>query len=90
MKCYIISYDLVGYRNYDAIHNAIKSYSMWAKATESTWIIMTYQNATQIRDHLVRFMDHNDRLMVIKGGGEAAWNNALADNKWLKENLAKI
>lgn len=90
MKCYIISYDLVGFRNYEAIHNAIKSYGSWAKVTESTWVIMTYQSSTQIRDYLIKFMHYNDKILVMKGGGEAAWNNAMADNNWLMENLAKI
>lgn len=89
MKCYIITYDLRQFRNYDALYNGIKSYGTWGKITESTWAIVTYQNAAQIRDYLLNFIDSDDRLFVIKGGGEAAWQNAIADNNWLQQQLPK-
>lgn len=77
-------------RNYQALYNAIKSYQNWGKITESSWAVITHQTSSQIRDYLQGFVDYNDRLMVIKSGGEAAWQNALADNNWLRENLAKL
>jgi len=90
MRCYIIAYDLRLYRNYEALHNAIKSYGTWGKINESTWAIVTQQNSIQIRDYLLNFMDKDDRLFVIKSGAEAAWLNAMADNEWLKQQLPKI
>lgn len=89
MKCYIITYDLRKFRNYDALYNAIKSYGTWGKITESTWAIVTYQNTAQIRDYLLNFIDNDDRLFVIKSGGEAAWQNAIAENNWLQQHLPK-
>ncbi len=89
MKCYIITYDLcVPGRDYSSLYEAIKSYSRWGKITQSTWAIVTTFNAQEIRDHLLRYMDDNDRLMVIKGGASAAWRHAMASNEWLKTNLA--
>jgi len=90
MKCYIITYDLRKHRNYDALHNAIKAYGTWGKITESTWAIVTYQNSTQIRDYLLNFVDKDDRLFVIKSGGDAAWLNAIAEYNWLQQNLPKV
>ena len=87
MTCYIISYDLVRNRNYGQLHNAIKTYSKWAKITESTWAVVTTKSAVQIREHLLKFMDNDDRLFVIKSGVEAAWQNSICKNAWLKENL---
>jgi hypothetical protein len=90
MKCYLIIYDLRKYRNYEELYQAIKSYGTWGKITESVWAIVTTQNSVQIRDHLLRFLDNDDRLMVIKSGGEAAWQNAIANNQWLKEQLPNV
>lgn len=90
MKCYLISYDLINQRDYDSLHEAIKSYGTWAKITESFWAIVTTQSSTQIRDYLKKFMDNDDRIFVIKSGSEAAWTNSLASNEWLKKNLVKV
>ena len=90
MNCYIISYDLRKFRNYDALYNAIKSFGTWGKINESMWAIVTYQSSAQIRDYLLRYLDRDDRLFVIKSGGEAAWQNAIADDQWLRQQLPKI
>jgi FAD/FMN-containing dehydrogenase len=90
MKCYIITYDLRKFRNYDALYFAIKSYGTWGKITESTWAIVTNQNTAEIRNYLLNFIDDDDRLFVIKSGGEAAWQNTIAENHWLQQHLPKI
>lgn len=88
MTCYIVSYDLVQPgRNYDPLYEAIKSYSRWAHVHESVWAVVTNSSAVQIRDHLSRHLDANDRLFVVKSGVEAAWRGVLCSNNWLKENL---
>ena len=87
MTCYIISYDLVNERDYERLYAAIKSYSNWAKITESTWAIVTDKSAKEVRDKLIESMDEDDRLIVIKSGGEAAWKNASCSNEWLQKNL---
>ncbi len=86
MVCYIISYDLVKDKNYEKLYEAIKSFG-WAKITESTWAIITDKSAKELRDHLTKFIDSNDRLFVIKSGVEAAWRNVICNNEWLKTNL---
>lgn len=90
MHCYIVIYDLTKpVRNYTGLYSALKSYEKWGKITESTWAIVTDSNAVDIRSYLLSFLDNDDRLMVIKSGQEAAWNNAKASNEWLQNNLAK-
>ena len=82
-------YDLIAPgRNYQGLYDAIKSYKKWGKLTESCWAIVTTSSAVEIRNYLQCFMDNNDRLMIIKGGGEAAWRNMMADSQWLKQHLA--
>lgn len=86
--CYIVMYDLCQPgRNYEGLYTALKSYIRWGRITESTWAVVSESSATEIRDHLLNFVDSNDRLMVIKSGKEAAWLNALASSEWLKTNL---
>jgi hypothetical protein len=87
MKCYIISFDLKAYRNYDRFYDAIKSYGTWAKITESTWAIVTSQNTTQIRDLLMQHIDSDDRLFIIKSSGTSAWHNSITKIEWLKKYL---
>ena len=87
MTCYIISYDLVKERDYKGLYEVIKSYSNWTHIAESTWAIVTSDEAKQIRDNLKKHIDSDDRLFVIKSGKEAAWMNVLCENKWLKDNL---
>ena len=87
MNCFIITYDLIRGGDYTALHNAIKSYGTWAKITESTWGIVTRKSAEEIRDSLLIHMDNNDRLFVIKSGGEAAWMNAICKNEWLQKHI---
>ena len=88
MKCYLISYDLRKTRNYEALYEAIKSFGPWGKINESTWIIGSYQSAVQIRDYLLNFIDSDDRLFIVKSDREAAWQNVMADNQWLKNTLS--
>ena len=90
MNCYIITYDLRFGGNYTTLHNAIKQYGTWAKITESTWAIVTNNTAEIVRDNLLSFMDNNDRLFVIKSGGEAAWMRVMCKNEWLQKNLTII
>ena len=88
--CYIVIYDLrAPGRNYNMLYDAIKSYGTWGKISESAWAIISTDSCVSIRDYLLKYLDNNDRLMVIKAGQEAAWKNAMANNDWLKTNLAK-
>lgn len=87
---YIIIYDLrAPGRNYENLYKAIRDYGTWGKISESAWAIVSLQNSVAIRDNLMKFIDSNDRLMVIKSGQDAAWVNAMASKDWLQENLIK-
>lgn len=88
MACYIVTYDLrAPGRNYENVHNKLKSYKKWAKVTESTWAVVTEDKAVTIRDALKAIVDPNDRIFVVKSGVEAAWFNSKCKNEWLKANL---
>lgn len=73
--------------NYDPLYLAIKSHGKWARITESTWAVVTEDNATSIRDRLAAHLPAGSRLFVIKSGVEAAWVNPKCRNVWLTANL---
>lgn len=88
MPAYVISYDLVQpNRNYEPLYTRIKLFGTWARVTESTWIIVSDRTAIDIRDELIRVIDANDRIFVLKSGLEAAWQNVRCKNEWLRKHL---
>ena len=52
-RCYIISYDLCQpNRDYVTFYNALKSFPIWGRLTESTWAVVSYKTCVEIRDYL--------------------------------------
>lgn len=88
MKSLILTYDLCEPgKDYASLYEKIKSYSKWAKITESTWFIKTDKTCVDVRDELTSEMDDNDRLFVAELSGVAAWRNVICKSDFLKENL---
>lgn len=88
MAAYLVIYDLIAPgRDYKVIHEKIKEYKIWARPTESTWIIVTEKSASEIYDHLIRYIDVNDRLFIVRSGVEAAWYNVRCKDTWLQNHL---
>jgi len=89
MSCYLITYDLNRgtTTDYEELYEAIKSYGTWARVTESTWLVVTDDRTTAVRDHLMSFMNDEDRLLVLKSGVDAAWHNVRCRNGWLRKWL---
>lgn len=91
MAAFIIAYDLhkVG-QNYTCITQKLEAYPTHWHMQGSVWIIETNQSAVQIRDNLSRCLDSNDKLMVARLAGEAAWTGYSDDvNRWIKDRLEK-
>lgn len=91
MKTYLISYDLIRPEtssDYINLINAIKSAGHWAKPLESLWLIKSDLTSVQIRDALMRFIDNNDKLLVIEVTNDWAsfWLTA-AVVKWMQWGL---
>lgn len=91
---YCISYDLrTPGKDYDSLINAIKAYPAWWHQTESVWIVVTDQNATEVRDNLMKLLDRNDRLFVVSldrewaGVGfrekEYTWLKSISKEDWI-------
>ena len=87
MACYIINYDLRKVKDYDSLIGAIKAYGTWAKILKSCWAVVTNSSAEKLRDDLLKHMDADDGIFVIKSGVEAAWRKVECEGSWLQKNL---
>lgn len=89
MKCYAISYDLIGpNRNYDKIHKAIRDLGFFACIHESLFIVKSTFTSSQLYDILIKNLDNNDKFLVIELGKDATWINLSNEvSNWLKSNL---
>lgn len=89
MATYIISYDLnrPG-QDYASLHKAIKELGAWWHHLDSTWLVVTSKTAKQVRDALVREIDSNDQILVVRPSGEGAWQGFNdKGSQWLLDNL---
>ncbi|MBL7544073.1 MAG: hypothetical protein JNL11_09660 [Bdellovibrionaceae bacterium] len=89
MPAFLITYDLTNKKpdDYQNLIDTIKTYGTWARVTESTWIVLSEEKASDIRDNLKQHMKQDDRLFVLKSGVAAAWSNVRCRDEWLKKNL---
>lgn len=89
MNSYLIGYDLdKPGQDYKDLFEAIKALGSWWHCLDSTWIIKSNLSAETIRNSLMKVMDDNDKLLVARLSGEAAWfgfDKQCSD--WLKTNL---
>ncbi len=64
MKAYLISYDLVAPgRNYQRLFEELNRLGGF-RVLQSQWVIRVTNTAAQVRDHLMQFVDANDRVLV--------------------------
>jgi len=87
MSCYIISCDVQNSQNHERLREAIKRYGTWARITDSTWAVVTDDEAEEVRDYLLKVLDEDDRLFVVRSGVAAAWKNVRCRDEWLKKHL---
>lgn len=83
----MISYDLrKPGRDYKNLHAAIKTISgSWCRPVESVWIVPTTMNYEELRNHLLPFIDINDRLVVLTlQSGWATYNVSKVCTDWLQ------
>lgn len=55
---------------------------------KSAWLIVSDKSAKEIRDAAGAFLDENDKLLVVKLTGAAAWRGLReTTSDWIHENL---
>ena len=88
MSAYWVSYDLdrPG-QDYKDLLNAIHNLG-GQRILFSDWLIKGTFTAEQLRDHLLQFMDGNDRIFVAGLTGQAAWRTVMISNQTVQQILA--
>jgi len=67
MRAFSINYDLKAPgRNYNDLYDAIKATGKWWHYLDSTWIVITNEDPTQIWNRLAGTVDKNDYLLIIE------------------------
>lgn len=87
MTCFIITYEVIKDEHLQPILNVIKSYQINIQICETTWAVVTNEEATDIRDKLKEVITSEDRIFVIKSGAEAGWANVICEKSWLHKYL---
>ncbi|MGL4721486.1 MAG: hypothetical protein ACRCXO_20660 [Kluyvera intermedia] len=88
MTTYLVMYDLINHKDYNRLIEQIKTYPKWARPLESVWLIVCEQTSAEVRDHLMKFTDSDDKLLVIKSGNYGAWKGITSTvSDWMKNNL---
>ncbi|MFK3663916.1 CRISPR-associated endonuclease Cas2 [Ochrobactrum teleogrylli] len=87
---YLVSYDLHNHRDYTRLHNELKRLG-GAKILLSMWGIQSVLSVTQLRNHLQRFVDHDDTILVHLAPaaytGWASYNLATPAGNWLNGSI---
>lgn len=90
MSTYLVSYDLSKPgRNYEDLHEFLRSQADWAKPLESVWIVKSHLSALEFVNAALEHMDANDHIFVTPFTGAAAWYNITPDvEEWLQSPRA--
>lgn len=90
MFTHLVSYDLIKPgKDYQTLHQHLKSHGYWAKPLESVWLIKSTLTAEQLRNAIQVYLDPNDKILVVDiTSRAAAWKNLADDvSTWIKNNL---
>lgn len=85
---YVVSYDLrKPGKDYKGLSEELQRSPRWWHYLESTWLIASSENASQLYNHLASHLDGGDSILIIQAGNniqgwlpEEAW-------KWIKQEL---
>lgn len=91
MATLLVTYDLrAPGRNYDDLHELLKSTGTWAHPLESVWFVVTDLTPAQARDAVLEKVDANDKVFVVDVSGDsAAWRGLeQSSSDWLLKFLA--
>ena len=91
MKTIQVSYDLSEpERNYDGLLEYLSSFARWTRVLDSMWIIRTTKSAETVRDELMRFVDSNDRVVVLDVTDDCWAANFTSDStNWMYSNMRR-
>ncbi len=87
---YAVSYDLLNpQKDYRRFFDTLRAFHPAVKATASTYLITTDRLAGEVLDALLRWVDRDDRLVVV--GPLAVWacyNTGEEVIRWMRDHIA--
>ncbi len=87
MSVYIITYELHHDKDYDKVHNGIKSLGGCIHCLRSIWFVKTGFSIAEIREILKDYIDDDDSLLVMKTTHEwFTMNMPTSCASWLKHH----
>lgn len=89
MAVRIVTYDLNKEKSkadYDGFYSVIKSYP-WARLSESSYAIETYESPSSIYSKLERYIDNNDYVLIITLNSPYYGQHDQKVLDWLKSKL---
>lgn len=72
MAKHVISYDLMKGKDYTRLINELRRLGA-CRVLLSLWLWKSDDSTVTLRDHLAKFIDSDDRIIVIAATGDAAW-----------------
>lgn len=87
MTCFIVTFETANKESNQSILNTIQSYPTHAQICKNTWVIVTDDEATNVRNKLKQIIGPDDRIFIIKSGEEAGWVNVICEKSWLHKYL---
>lgn len=85
MGVFLISYNLIDEKDSKAIQDRIKTYNRSSQILENAWLISSSQSAIEIRDHVYRSTDNDDKIFVCRLSGNWSTKNVdIEVDDWLK------
>lgn len=87
MGLFTISYDLIKRKDYQTLWDELDRLRAH-KAMASFYLAnLTVEDPVEVRDHLKKFIDEDDKLMVTKLVGKPSFTKANAGtNDWISKN----
>lgn len=87
MSVYLVSYDLdKPGQDYPRIIAELERLGA-KKVLYSEWLLKSNSSHTQLRDHLQKFVDANDMLLVVAASA-AAWNSLMVSDQTVQQLFA--
>lgn len=86
MATYLVSYDLVGQKDYERLFEHLRTYGTRSRPLKSLWVIVTSKTAEEIRNGIDRYIDDDDKVLVVRTGQGAAWRHLSKETgDWLRK-----
>ena len=77
-------------REYSGLLEYLSSFNSWTRALDSMWLIRTSKSEETVRDELMRFLDSNDRVVVLDVTEDAWAANFTSDStNWMYSNMRR-